>query len=292
MDRMLKVGVAALVLAAGSAFGQETAQPAQATEAKSAVQRPEIKPSSSPYWVWSDYISGLKVIREGAPSNLTVNEEQEKTIREVSREFRTKYAEFMRTNRAELVELRAKLGENNTNADQAEEQLVEAGAGGAVPPKQMEREIDLAEQTVPALKQGTPEWDAAIKRFREILRSAPDAAEYKARVDKLLTEEQRAAVKTRTELAYKNRQAKAVQQAEAIKKLEGIVAAYDINNPAIPEHIRERWAKVDTATKFKMMRGIEQRLRTNGGTWDKDGVTPRSQATAPEAQPAQSSDPR
>ncbi len=295
MDRMLKVGVAALLLAAGSAFGQEQAQPAQttpATESKNAVVKPAVKPSGSPYWIWADYLNGLKVIRQGAQTNLSVTEEQEKTIREVSQEFRTKYAEFMRANRAELVELRAKLGSENTNGEYAEHELVEASTGAGVAPKQVEREINEAEKTVTALKQGTPEWQAAMDRFRALLAEAPKAEEYKERVNAVLTPEQRTAVKTRAEESYKNRAQRAQSQAEQIKKLESVVAAYNINNPAIPEHIRERWAKVDTATRFKMMRGIEQRLKSNGGTWDPIPNKQGTQATAPAEQQTQPAEPR
>lgn len=304
MDRMLKVGVATLVVLAGSAMGQDvtTTQPKTAPEtttaqptttkdganASSVVRSGEVKASTSPYWVWNDYTVGLKAVRETAVDSLRLTDEQSKAVNDISHEFRQNYAAFMRTNRAELVELRAKLGDVNTNGDRAEKSLIEVGTVGGVPPKQLEKEIDKAEEVVPSLKQGTPEWTAALERFRAILATAPNAAEYKARIEKVLTPAQVEAVQKRSEQAFKTRQDRVAEKAQAIAKLDNIVANYNINNPAIPEHIRQRWTTADTATRFKMMRGIEQRLKANKGKWEKDGDDSHSQANVP----TQTTDPR
>lgn len=287
MDRMLKVGIAALLLATGTAGAQEAAKQTPANAAQGAVVRnPDAQPVNTPFGVWSDFLTGLKAIRgDNAPEAIRATPEQEKTIVEANREFRQQYGDFLRTNRPELSKLRAQLGDHNTNGVQAERELVAAGEQGGVSSKDMEASIQKTNASVEPLKQGTPEWNAALKQFRTIMGQCPDAATFKARVEATLSPEQRAAVTKRTETAVANRAQRVKDAAGAERTMASLVNEYNINNPAIPEHVRERWARMTVSQKFKTMQGIERRLKVNGGTWNRTTpANPQSQANVPSQQ--------
>lgn len=148
-----------------------------------------------------------------------------------------------------------------------------------------EPELDMGRN----LKPGTPEFDAAIKRLAKLDSMQPDVDAYQESVLAQLRPVQAEHVKKELATYLANEKRLADQYAANAQKLdergravaERLLKEFNINNPEIPQEVRDEFNKADFEGQVRIMMKVRVRLDRNKGKWN----APTTQADASTSDP-------
>lgn len=281
MKRQAAISAMCLVLGSGLAFGQQTPSTVQfGNTTQTQFNADGITTLYDYSNQLSQFVGALPSVRDNTlPADVRTTAEQNTQIDAVVAQWREQVAAYFNQNRSEWLKLEQQLvGVRpeqyiRTAWSEYHQAATQARTNGTSLPNPPE----IIAAYTPAFQPGSAEFNAAKTRLDAIVAGAPDPATFQNQIFAVLTPAQQTTLRERFN-GNLLRLAKAQEKSSfasdvsnwtpaRLDQLKRVIAKFNINNPAIPQNVRDAFTSANPIQQYGMMKQIETRLAQFDGNW-------------------------